>query len=154
MKNFFKASYTKLLFYGWEFTTQAKNRHSNSIWPSSIWANHFLYTYENKYISELISNDKVKACHFHATKLFIDDLGTLIMEVYSMMFTKARHLSPWITTKSWTLWYPCHFLKLRYHCKKKSFYKLLDKRDAFSFFIVCMSYVYISIPKSILDAWR
>ena len=28
-------------------------------------------------MSELISNDKVKACHFHATKCFIDDLGTL-----------------------------------------------------------------------------
>ena len=28
-------------------------------------------------LSELISNDKVKACHFHATKHFIDDLDTL-----------------------------------------------------------------------------
>ena len=28
-------------------------------------------------MSELISNDKVKAQHFHATKRFIDDLGTL-----------------------------------------------------------------------------
>ena len=26
---------------------------------------------------ELISNDKVKSRHFHATKRFIDDLGTL-----------------------------------------------------------------------------
>ena len=26
---------------------------------------------------ELISNDKVKSRHFHATKCFIDDLGTL-----------------------------------------------------------------------------
>ena len=43
----------------------------------AFWANLFLYTYENGYISELISNDKVKACHFHATKRFIDDLDTL-----------------------------------------------------------------------------
>ena len=28
-------------------------------------------------MSELISNDKVKARHFHATKRFIGDLGTL-----------------------------------------------------------------------------
>ena len=27
--------------------------------------------------SELVSNSKVKACHFHATKRFIDDVGTL-----------------------------------------------------------------------------
>ena len=39
--------------------------------------NLLLYTYENEYMSELISNDKVKARHFHATKCFIDDLGTL-----------------------------------------------------------------------------
>ena len=36
-----------------------------------FWANLFLYTYENKYMSELISNDKVKACHFQATKHFM-----------------------------------------------------------------------------------
>ena len=45
--------------------------------PASFWANLFLYTYENEYTSELISNDKVKARHFQATKRFIDDLGTL-----------------------------------------------------------------------------
>ena len=45
--------------------------------PAPFWANLFLYTYENEYLPELISNDKVKACHFHATKRFIDDLGTL-----------------------------------------------------------------------------
>ena len=45
--------------------------------PAPIWANLFLYTYENKYMSELISNDKVKTHHFHATERFIDDLGTL-----------------------------------------------------------------------------
>ena len=39
------------------------------------WANLFLYKYENEYMSELISNDKVKACHFHITKYFIDNLG-------------------------------------------------------------------------------
>ena len=42
-----------------------------------FWANLFLYTYENEYMSKLISNDKVKVRHFHATKRFIDDLGTL-----------------------------------------------------------------------------
>ena len=51
--------------------------------------NLFLYTYENKYMSKLISNDKVKARHFHATKRFIDDLGTLNDKVYSMMCRKT-----------------------------------------------------------------
>ena len=45
--------------------------------PAPFLANIFLYTHENEYMSELISNDKVKACHFHATKCFIDDLGIL-----------------------------------------------------------------------------
>ena len=42
-----------------------------------FWANHFLYIYKNEYMSEHTSNDKVKVRHFHATKRFIDDLGTL-----------------------------------------------------------------------------
>ena len=45
--------------------------------PASIRTNLFLYTYENEYTSELISNDKVKARHFQAAKRFIDDLGAL-----------------------------------------------------------------------------
>ena len=44
--------------------------------PAPFWANLFLHKYENEYMSELISNDEIKARNFHATKLFIDDLGT------------------------------------------------------------------------------
>ena len=57
--------------------------------PAQFWANLFLYTYKNEYMSEPVSNDKVKARHFHATERFIDDLGTLNDGVYSMMFTKT-----------------------------------------------------------------
>ena len=42
--------------------------------PAPFWANLFLYTYENDYIENLITSDKVKARHFHSTKRFIDDL--------------------------------------------------------------------------------
>ena len=42
-----------------------------------FWANFFSYMYENKFISELASNQKVKEHHFHVTKRFIDDLHTL-----------------------------------------------------------------------------
>ena len=45
--------------------------------PASFWANLSLYTYKNEYKSELILKDKNKARHFHATKHFVDDLGTL-----------------------------------------------------------------------------
>ena len=59
-----------------------------------------------------------------------------------------KHLSPWITKISWTLWYPCHFVKLRYHCKRWSvwvlFYKLFDFRDA----IVQIAYIDNRIPQS------
>ena len=39
-----------------------------------FWANLFLYSYEEEYMSVLISSDKIKARHFHSTKCFIDDL--------------------------------------------------------------------------------
>ena len=39
--------------------------------PAPLWANLFLYKYENEYISQLISNDKVKARHFHATNVLL-----------------------------------------------------------------------------------
>ena len=45
--------------------------------PAPFGANLFLYTCESECMSEHISNDKVKARHFHATKRFIDDLSTL-----------------------------------------------------------------------------
>ena len=60
--------------------------------PAPFGVNLFLCTYENEDMSELISNDKVKACHFHATKRFIDDLGILNHGWgggCSMMFTKT-----------------------------------------------------------------
>ena len=44
--------------------------------PALFWANLFLYTDENEYMSKLISNDKVKARHFHTTNRFIDNLGS------------------------------------------------------------------------------
>ena len=61
----------EIYIYGWKFTTQTENRHPNGSWPSSILANFFLYTYENEYMSELISSDKVKARHFHATNVLL-----------------------------------------------------------------------------------
>ena len=56
--------------------------------PAPFQANLFLYTYENEYMSELISNYKLKARHFHSTKYFIDNLGTLNGGEYSMILQR------------------------------------------------------------------
>ena len=65
--------------------------------PAPFGENLFLCTYENEDMSELISNDKVKACHFHATKRFIDDLGILndggvFNDVYKDIYTPVLQL--------------------------------------------------------------
>ena len=66
--------------------------------PDPFWANLFLYTYENEYMSEVISNDRVKARHFHAVKRFIDNLGTLndrsvFNDVYKDIYTPELQLN-------------------------------------------------------------
>ena len=117
--------------------------------PAPFWANLFLYTYEYEYLSEFISNDKVKASHSHATKRFIDDLDTLndgcvFNDVYKDIYPpelqlKVEHSGTHAT-----------FLNLDIMVKDGVFiYKLFDKRDAFPFFIVCMTYVDRNIPKTI-----
>ena len=100
-------------------------------------------------MSELISNDKVKAHHFHATKRFIDDLGTLndggvFNDVYKDIYSselqlKVEHYGTHVT-----------FLNLDITVKVGVYiYKLFDKRDAFPFFIVRMPYIDSNVPKSI-----
>ena len=113
--------------------------------PAPFWANLFLYKYEKEYMSEPISNDKVKARHFHSTKCFIDDLGTLNDEgafsVYRDIYPpelqlKFEHSGTHAT-----------FLNLDITVKDGVFvYKLFDKRDAFPFFVVRIPYTYSNIP--------
>ena len=43
--------------------------------PAPFWANLYLYSYEEEFISNLVdSGEKVRARHFHACRRFIDDL--------------------------------------------------------------------------------
>ena len=116
--------------------------------PAPFWANIFLHTYENEHMSELVSNDKVKAPHLHATKPFIDDLdtfndGSVFNDVYKDMYTpelqlKVEHSGTHAT-----------FLNLDVMGKDGVFvYKLFNKRDAFPFFMVLMPYIDSNIPKS------
>ena len=117
--------------------------------PAPFWANLFLYTYEKEYMSELISNDKVKSRHFYWTKRFIDDLVPLddegvFSDVYDGIYTPDLQLEVEHSSTHATL------LNLDIMVKDGVFiYKLFDKRDAFPFFIVRMFDIYSNIPKSV-----
>ncbi len=117
--------------------------------PAPFWANLFLYTYENDYIENLITSDKVKARHFHSTKRFIDDLcaindGDVFGENHKNIYPgelelKVEHHGQHAS-----------FLSLDITIVDKIFvYKLFDKRDAFPFSIVRMPYRQSNIPCSI-----
>ena len=126
-----------------------KMRMPMGIDPAPFWGNLFLYTCENECMSELIPNDKVKARHFHATKRFIDDLGTLddwvvFSDVYKDIYPPELQLKVELSGTH------AIFLNLDITVKDGVFvHKLFDKRDAFRFFIVCMPYVDSNILKSI-----
>ena len=98
-------------------------------------------------MSEPILNDKAR--HFHATKRFIDDLGTLndgdvFSDVCKTIYPpelqlKVEHSGTHAT-----------FLNLDITVKNGVFiYKIFDKRDAFPFFIIRMTYIARNMPKSI-----
>ena len=117
--------------------------------PAPFWANLFLYTYEDEFMSDLVSNDKVKARHFNSTKRFIDDLvamndggkfGEVFKDIYpDELKLKIEHSGTHAT-----------FLNLDIEIENGIFvYKLFDKRDAFPFFIVRMPHYESNIPQSI-----
>jgi len=117
--------------------------------PAPFWANIFLYCYEEPYISSLISSDKVKARHFHASKRFIDDLcaindggefGKCFQDIYpEELDLKVEHCGHHAT-----------FLNLDITIQDGLFvYKLFDKRDTFPFSIIRMPHLDSNIPQSI-----
>ena len=117
--------------------------------PAPFWANLFLYTYEESYISSLISTDPVKARYFHSTKRFIDDLcaindgyefGKVYRDIYPVeLELKVEHTGQHAS-----------FLNLDITMEENIFvYKLYDKRDAFPFTIVRMPEITSNIPQSI-----
>ena len=96
---------------------------------------------------ELISNDKVKARHFHETKHFADDLVTLndgdvFNDFYKDIYPPELQLTVQPSGAHAT------FLNLSIIVKDGMFiYKLFDKRDVFPFFIVHMPYIDNNISK-------
>ena len=117
--------------------------------PAPFWANLYLYTYEEEYMSNLISSDKTKARHFHSTNRFIDDLctlndGNLFGKVFQEIYPPELELKIEHTGMHGT------FLNLDITVKDGLFiYKLFDKRDAFPFSIVRMPHKDSNIPSTI-----
>ena len=118
--------------------------------PAPFWANLFLYSYEEDYVSSLIRNDrKGEARRFHSTKRFIDDLcalndggefGRVFREIYP----------PELELKVESSGMESSFLNLDIKIVDGVFvYRLYDKRDAFPFFIVRMPHRDSNIPQSI-----
>ena len=65
--------------------------------PAPFWANLFLYSYEEEYVRNLITNDKIKARKFHATSRYIDDLlslndGSEFGNVYKEIYPNSLEL--------------------------------------------------------------
>ena len=100
-------------------------------------------------MSELNSNDKVKARHFQATKRFIDDLrplndGGIFNHVYKDIYPPELKLKFEYSGTHATC------LNLDVTVKDGVFiYKLFDKRDTFPFFNVRTPYIDSNIAKSI-----
>ena len=120
--------------------------------PAPFWANLFLYQFENRYMNQLITTDKVKARHFHGTSRFIDDLcaindGNLFGQIYKDIYPEELEL------KVEHSGIHASFLNLDITIKEGIFiYKLFDKRDAFPFSIVRMPHIESNIPENIFYA--
>ena len=117
--------------------------------PAPFWANLYLYYYEEKYISGLISSDIIKARVFHVVKRFVDDLfaindggefGRNHINIYPIeLELKLEHSGSEAT-----------FLNLHIRIENGKFvHSLYDKREDFPFGIVRMPHRDSNIPEKI-----
>ena len=121
--------------------------------PAPFWANFYLYSYEEEFISDLVKGggnySKIRARHFHACRRFIDDLcamndGGEFGMSFSQIYPEELELKEENSGDHAT------FLCIDVTIEKKRFiYKLYDKRDDFSFSIVRMPHMCSNIPKAI-----
>ena len=122
--------------------------------PAPFWANLYLYTYEEDFITNLVKNGgkdgKIRARHFHSNRRFIDDLcamkdggefGRSSPEIYPPELELKKEN---LTDDSAT--FLCLSIKIE---DRRFIYKLFDKRDDFPFFIVRMPHMSSNIPQSI-----
>ena len=117
--------------------------------PAPFWANLYLYHYENQFVTNLISVDKIRARKFINACRFIDDECNLndsgeFSRSYSDIYPaelqlKCEHQGTHAT-----------FLDLEISVIDGTFvYKLFDKRDDFPFTIVRMPDLSGSIPSHV-----
>ena len=115
---------------------------------ASFWENHFLCSFEGKYITSLISSDKIRARYFHSAMHFTDNRCLIndggefersICNIYPEFELKIEHQSDHAT-----------FLNLDITIRKGTFiHRLFDKRDLFPFLILRMPYIESMIPQKI-----
>ena len=117
--------------------------------PAPFWANLHLYAYECKFMTTLMSTDKIRARRFLYATRFIDDecnlndggeFGRSYRSIYpSELELKCEHQGTHAT-----------FLDLDINILDGIFvYKLFDKRDGFPFFIVRMPDLSGNIPSHV-----
>ena len=117
--------------------------------PAPFWANLHLYSYKCKFITNLMRSDKGRAMKFRNASRFIDDdynlndggeFGRSFLEIYPPeLEMKCEHEG-------------CHatFYDLDINIVNGKFvYKLFDKRNNFSFFIVRMPDYTGNIPSHV-----
>ena len=120
--------------------------------PAPFWANLYLYSYENDFMTNTIGNDRSRAKRFHATRRFIDDLcgindGGEFGRSHNNIYTNELELKLEHAGNRAT------FLNLDIVIENGKFvYKLFDKRDEFPFSIVRMPYRESNIPITIFYA--
>ena len=117
--------------------------------PAPFWANLYLYHYENQFVTNLISDDKIRARRFLNACRFIDDECNLndsgeFSRSYTNIYPeelqlKCEHQGTHAT-----------FLDLEISVIDNIFvYKLFDKRDGFPFNIVRMPDLSGNIPSHV-----
>ena len=117
--------------------------------PAPFWANLHLYSYEYKFIKNLIKSNPQKAMKFRHSVRFIDDECNLND---GGEFGKCYHLIYPADLELKCEHYGLHatFLDLEIDVKNKIFvYKLFDKRESFPFFIVRMPDLSGNIPSHV-----
>ena len=117
--------------------------------PAPFWANLYLYSYEYKFIKNLIKTNPQRAMKFRYAVRFIDDqcnlndggeFGRSFQQIYpAELEVKCEHQGLHAT-----------FLDLEVNVENSIYiYKLFDKREGFPFFIVRMPDLSGNIPSHV-----
>ena len=118
--------------------------------PAPFMANLFLYYYENKFMTELISKDKRAARKFGYVWRYIDDLSA-VNDDHTFENNIHNIYPPELELKKENTGYlSASFLDIDITIVDRKFsLKLYDKRDDFGFSIVRMPYVSNNMPSNI-----